>query len=73
LIVAADLAVAPVATVTPEDNLHTVLRRCAQKNITEIPVVGQDHPHRVRCMLTRQNVMAAYDRRMCELRAGRAK
>ena len=71
LIVASDLAVAPVATVTPEDNLHTTLRLCTQKNITEIPVVDSENPRRVLCMLRRQEVINAYDERMSALRAGK--
>ncbi len=72
LILASDLAVSQVATVTPNDNLHTTLRRCTQKNITEIPVVDEENPRRVICMLRRQEVIAAYDTRMTALRAGTA-
>ena len=41
LVLADDLAHRPVLTVTPEDNLHTALRRMTELNIDEIPVV--DH------------------------------
>ena len=68
LILASDLAVSPVATVTPDDNLHTTLRRCTQKNITEIPVVDTDNPQQVICMLRRQEVIDAYDKRLSALR-----
>jgi len=71
LIMASDLAVSPVATVTPEDNLHTTLRLCTQKNITEIPVVDAEDPRHVICMLRRQEVITAYDRLMLALRAGK--
>jgi len=71
LILASDLAVSPVATVTPEDNLHTTLRLCTQKNITEIPVVETDDPRRVICMLRRQEVITAYDEQMSSLLAGK--
>jgi CIC family chloride channel protein len=71
LILASDLAVSPVATVTPEDNLHTALRLCTQKNITEIPVVDTENPRHVICMLPRQKVITAYDKLMLALRAGK--
>lgn len=71
LIVASDLAVSPVATVSPDDNLHTALRRCTQKNITEIPVVDPENPRKVICMVRRQEVVSAYDERMAHLRVGK--
>jgi len=71
IFLASDLAVSPVATVTPEDNLHTTLRLCTQKNITEIPVVDTENPRHVICMLRRQDVITAYDERMSALRSGK--
>jgi len=62
-----------VATVFPEDNLHTTLRLCTQKNITEIPVVSRDNPRQVICMLRRQDVINAYDVRISALREGKPK
>jgi len=69
LIVAQDIAVFPVITVTPEDDLHTALRRCTQKNIDEIPVVAPDNPHHVLGMLRRKELIAAYSQKMAELRS----
>ena len=37
-----DLATRPVLSVTPEDTLHTALRRMTELNIDEIPVVQPD-------------------------------
>ena len=37
LVLADDLAHRPVLSVTPEDNLHTALRRMTELNIDEIP------------------------------------
>lgn len=68
LILASDLATSPVATVTPEDNLHTAIRLYTQKQISEIPVVDPDNPRRVLCMLHRGEVTAAYDQQMTVLR-----
>ncbi|MBN2474748.1 MAG: chloride channel protein [Pirellulales bacterium] len=72
LVLASDLARSPVSTVTPEDNLHTVLRLCTQKQIAEIPVVDPDNPRRVLGMLSRGEVIAAYDRQMTALRSNKA-
>jgi len=71
LILASDLARSSVATVTPEDNLHTVLRLYVQKHIEEVPVVDPDRPNQVICMLSRGTVIAAYDHRLTSLRGGK--
>ena len=70
LILASDLATWPVATVTPDDNLHTALRLYTQKQIHELPVVDPSDPQRVICMLNRGEVTAAYDERLTALRSG---
>ena len=70
LIVAQDIAVFPVITVTPDDDLHTALRRCTRKNIDEIPVVDPKDPQRVLGMLRRKELIAAYSQRMAEMRNG---
>ena len=47
LVLADDLATRPVLTVTPDDDLHTALRRLTELNIDEIPVVAPDDPTRL--------------------------
>jgi CIC family chloride channel protein len=69
LILASDLAKSPAVTVTPDDNLHTVLRIYAQRQMDEVPVVDAEDPTRVICMLHRGEVMTAYDRKLTEWRA----
>jgi CIC family chloride channel protein len=71
LIVASDLASAPVVTVTPDDNLHTVLRCYMQKHVEELPVVSPEDAGKVICMLRRDEVIAAYDQQMAALRGKR--
>ncbi len=71
--VAMDLATFPVLTVTPEDDLHTALRRMTQKNIDEIPVVDPQDPQRVIGMLRRKEVIAAYDQHLASLRSGQVR
>jgi CIC family chloride channel protein len=68
LVVAADLASTPVLTVTPEDDLHTALRRFTQKNIDSLPVVEVDDPGKIVGMLSRKDLIAAYHHRTTELR-----
>jgi CIC family chloride channel protein len=68
LIMACDVATTSVATVTPEDSLHTALRLYTQKQIDEIPVVRPENRRSVICMLRRGEVISAYDKRMAELR-----
>ena len=67
LILAADLAVQPVLTVTPDDDLHTALRRFTQKNIDYLPVVDPDDARKILGMLSRRDVIAAYHDRVTEL------
>ncbi|MCG8587559.1 MAG: chloride channel protein, partial [Pirellulales bacterium] len=69
LIVAADIATFPVLTVTPDDDLHTALRRFTQKNIDELPVVAPDDPRHVLGMLRRKEVILAYDQHFDALRS----
>ncbi|MBN1908742.1 MAG: chloride channel protein [Pirellulales bacterium] len=64
LVVAADLATWPVATITPDDNLHTALRLFTQKQVAELPVVDPEEPGCVIGMLQRGEVISAYDRQI---------
>jgi len=67
LILAADLAVSPVLTVTLDDDLHTALRRFTQKNIDYLPVVDQEDPCKILGMLNRREVIGAYHDSVPEL------
>ncbi len=55
-------------TVTPNDDLHTALRRFTQKNIDDLPVVDPDDSAHIIGMLSRRDVIAAYHDRVTELR-----
>ena len=68
LIVAADLASSPVLTVTPDDDLHTALRRFTEKNIDELPIVDPEAPQQVVGMLRRRDLIAAYGQQLATLR-----
>lgn len=67
LVVATDVATQPVLTVTPEDDLHTALRRFTQKNIDDIPVVDATRTGHILAMLSRKDLIAAYHDRVTSL------
>ncbi|MCA9189569.1 MAG: chloride channel protein [Pirellulaceae bacterium] len=67
LILAADIAVSPVLTVTVNDDLHTALRRFTQKNIDYLPVVDTEDSRKIVGMLSRRDVIGAYHDRVTEL------
>jgi CIC family chloride channel protein len=67
LIMAADIALQPVLTVRPDDDLHTALRRFTQKNIDYLPIVSEEAPKRVIGMLNRRDVIATYHHRVTEM------
>ena len=60
LVLADDLAHRPVLTVTPEDNLHTALRRMTELNIDELPVVDPKDPTHLLGLLSRRQLTLAY-------------
>ncbi len=68
LVLAADLARRPVLCVTPADDLHTALRRLTELNTDELPVVQPDDPSRLLGLLSRRDLIAAYSRRIRDLR-----
>ena len=59
----------PVLTVTPEDNLHTALRRMTELNIDELPVVDPKDPTRLLGLLSRRQLTLAYTSLIESLRA----
>jgi CIC family chloride channel protein len=60
LVLADDLATRPVLSVTPEDTLHTALRRMTELSIDEIPVVQPDDPTNLIGLLSRRELTSAY-------------
>jgi chloride channel protein, CIC family len=60
LVLADDLAYRPVLSVTPEDNLHTALRRMTELNIDEIPVVDPHDQTLLLGLLSRRDLTLAY-------------
>ncbi|QDU65630.1 chloride channel protein [Engelhardtia mirabilis] len=68
LVLVRDFMVDKVVTTTPNESLNDALRKLNERSVHEIPVVSADDPTRVIAMLTRNNVGAAYHRRLRELR-----
>jgi CIC family chloride channel protein len=68
LVLADDLATRPVATVTPNDDLHTALKRMTELNLDEIPVVSPDDPTRLLGLLSRRELVSAYSSQIDALR-----
>jgi len=60
LIVARDMATLKVHTVTPEDNLHTALKKMTEAEIRELPVVSTEDHKKVISMLSRKDILRTY-------------
>lgn len=71
LVIAKDFMVERVATVQPEDDLNTALTRLNEYSIHEIPVVAESDPREVIGMLSRNQIGAAYHKRLQQLRAAK--
>ena len=66
LIVAKELAHTKVLTVTPEENLNDALRKIGSRNIDYLPVVDREDPRRLIGMVSRQDIISAYNRSLLE-------
>ena len=62
LIIANDLKVKSVMTLTPENNLNQAMEMFAKLDVEQLPVVGQEDLKRVIGMVNRGEVVAAYNR-----------
>jgi chloride channel protein, CIC family len=70
LVLADDLAYRPVLSVTPDDNLHTALRRMTELNTDEIPVVDPEDSTHLLGLLSRRDLTHAYSSLIDSLRSG---
>ncbi len=68
LVIVRDFMVDRVATIRMGDNLNEALRLLNELSIHEIPVVDPNNPKRVLSMLGRNNLGAAYHKRLRELK-----
>ena len=69
LVLADDLAYRPVLSVTPDDNLHTALRRMTELNTDEIPVVDPENITHLLGLLSRRDLTLAYSSLIESLRS----
>ena len=60
LVVAKDIATEDVLTVTPEDSLHTALKKMTTAEIRELPVVSKEDPRKVISMVSRKDLIRTY-------------
>ncbi len=56
-----DIMTSDVVTVTIEDNLATALEKITAKDFSILPVVSQDDPFKMLGILTRRDILEAYD------------
>jgi CIC family chloride channel protein len=68
LLVAKDIALGGVMTVTMDDTLSTALRLMATLDVRELPVVSNDDPRRVISLVSRKDITRAYHREMERVR-----
>ncbi len=62
VVVAADLVDQHLDRVTPDDTLLTALRRLGDRDVNALPVVRADDRERLVGMVSRQDLLAAYER-----------
>ncbi len=62
LVNAGDMMTSDVIVVTLGDDLHNAMRKFTLKNIEELPVVDMGEPDRVIGMLSRRDVLTAYNK-----------
>lgn len=69
--VAQDIATTDIISVRPQDTLASALQRFTRRNLEELPVVANDGSGRFLGLLTRREVIAAYNRVVEELSSQR--
>ena len=62
IVSAKHLATENVVVLHPSDNLNTAMAQFAMKDIDEIPVVPRDNPRKVIAMVTRRDLITAYNK-----------
>ncbi len=60
LVLARDIAVSQVITISPDEPLTAVLKKLSNRGLEEIPVVDLEQPRQVLFMLSRRSVLARY-------------
>ena len=68
VVIARDFMVDSVVSATKEEDLHSVLTRMTTHHINALPILHGDGEGRVLCILDRNEIGRAYDRRLQEMR-----
>jgi len=68
LIVVKELATEKVITITEEENLDDALNKIGTRNIEQLPVVKNDNPKKIIGMLSRRDIISAYNKGLLEHR-----
>jgi CIC family chloride channel protein len=66
LVVAGELGTREVVTVFPDDSVHDALARIGYRNIEHLPVVSRDDPGQILGMLSRQDIVSAYNKALID-------
>jgi len=66
LVVAGELGTREVITVFPDDTVHDALARIGYRNIEHLPVVRRDDPRQVIGMLSRRDILSAYNKALID-------
>lgn len=69
LAIATDVMRTDYGFVTPEDDLNTALRRFTERNLDELPVLQSRDSRRLAGLLSRREIITAYNMRLAELRS----
>jgi CIC family chloride channel protein len=62
LVVAQDLPLSPVITVSSNESIEEALRKMGRTGVSQLPVVDLRRPSRVVGVVHHRNITAAYDR-----------
>ena len=62
LVVAKDIATLDVVTISTDDNLYNALEKITFKDFSILPVVSPDDPTKLTGVLTRRDIMGAYNK-----------
>jgi chloride channel protein, CIC family len=62
LVLATDIATAEVLTITDDSDLYTALQTISRKDFSTLPVVSPDDPKRLVGVVTRRDIIGAYEK-----------
>ncbi len=71
LVIAGDMAITDIITVTLDEDLNEVMRKFTIKNLDALPVVSHDDSHKLISMITRREVLSAYNKELQQRKEAR--